>query len=233
MKTRKEIKQQAAAAFSAHYWPAVGTLFLVTLISGLASYAANGLDSIFDSFAVSSLNIVFAPSVVTGLAVVFLTAPLVVGTNMYCLRLFRGEGSSLAELFEEGFSDYGHVVGGYLYMLLFIFLWSLLFIIPGIIKSFSYAMTPYLLADCKAVSATDALKLSNRMMEGHKWELFVFHLSFLGWHLLNGLTLGLLGIFYVMPYYRIACAGYYEERKRQALAEGVITEEELMGAPIV
>ena len=108
----------------------------------------------------------------------------------------------------------------------------LLFFVPGIIKSLSYAMTPYLLDDCKNLPAKDALKVSMRMMKGHKWELFVFHLSFIGWHLLSVLTLGILTIFLVSPYQNTALAGYYEERKKSALEEGIITEAELNGEPI-
>ena len=98
---------------------------------------------------------------------------------------------------------------------------------PGIIKSLSYALTPYILADCPKMAATDALKVSMRMMKGHKWELFVFGLSFIGWILLSALTFGLLQIFFVMPYMNAAFAGYYSERKIAALNEGVVTAEEL------
>lgn len=108
-------------------------------------------------------------------------------------------------------------------------LWSLLFVIPGIIKAISYALTPYILADCKNVRATDALKLSMRMMEGHKWEYFVLGLSFIGWMLLTSLTCGLLYVFYVGPYMNNTFAGYYAERKAAALAEGTVTQAQLAG----
>ena len=101
--------------------------------------------------------------------------------------------------------------------------------IPGIIKAISYALTPYILADCKNVRATDALKLSMRMMEGHKWEYFVLGLSFIGWMLLTSLTGGLLYVFYVGPYMNNTFAGYYAERKAAALAEGTVTQAQLAG----
>ena len=118
-------------------------------------------------------------------------------------------------------------------MLLFTWLWSLLLVIPGIIKSFSYAMTPFILADCPNVRAKDALKLSMRMMAGHKGELFVFLLSFLGWQLLNLVTFGLLGVFFVEPYQNSAEAVWYLEVREEALRRGVITMDQLNGlAPV-
>ena len=81
--------------------------------------------------------------------------------------------------------------------------------------------------------ATDALKLSMRIMMGHKWELFVFQLSFLGWFILNSFTGGLLGLFYVTPYYYTSLAGYYLEVREDALRRGVITLEQLEGREAV
>ncbi|MDD3920912.1 MAG: DUF975 family protein [Eubacteriales bacterium] len=88
-------------------------------------------------------------------------------------------------------------------------------------------MTPYILADCPNVKAQDALKLSIRMMNGHKADLFVFTLSFLGWMLLSGLTGGILYIFYVGPYMNNAMAGYYAELKENAIMNGVVSVDEL------
>ena len=94
-------------------------------------------------------------------------------------------------------------------------------------------MSAYILGDCRQVSATDAIRLSKRMMQGHKMELFMLHLSFIGWYLLSVLTAGILIIFYVGPYHHMTIAGYYALRKEQALADGTITAEELSGAPIL
>ena len=118
-------------------------------------------------------------------------------------------------------------------MALFVFLWSLLFFIPGIIKSFSYAMTQYILADCPNVKARDALKLSMRIMNGHKADLFVFHLSFLGWAILGALTFGILNLFYVSPYMNSSLATFYLEVREDALRRGVITMGQLEGAEAV
>lgn len=207
MYNRQDLKRYASFRFTQQYWPLVGVCALMLVISAIASN--------------------------TGILGMLVSGPLQVGLCMYCLRIWRSEEASVSQMFDDGFSNYGRVLGGMLLTGLYTALWSLLFIIPGIVKAHAYAMVPYLLGDCKNVTATDAIKLSMRMMQGHKFELFLLHLSFFGWHLLSALTLGLLHIFYVTPYLNMALAGYYAFRKEAALAEGTITLEELNGAPIV
>ena len=82
----------------------------------------------------------------------------------------------------------------------YIFLWGLLFVIPGIVKAYSYRMVPYVLAEDPFISHNDAILLSRRMMDGNKLSVFVLDLSYIGWYFLTALTAGLLGIFYVNPY---------------------------------
>ena len=93
-------------------------------------------------------------------------------------------------------------------------------------------MARYLLITHPELSISECMAASKAMTDGHKWELFVFHLSFIGWYLLSVLTLGILTIFLVSPYQSTALAGYYEERKKSALEEGIITEAELNGDPV-
>jgi len=100
-------------------------------------------------------------------------------------------------------------------------------LVPAIIKGFSYFLTPYILADCPDVTAREALRLSRRMMDGHKKELFVMMLSFIGWMLLSVLTLGILYVAYVGPYMYTSCAGFYTEVRAKVLAEGTVAPEEL------
>ena len=95
---------------------------------------------------------------------------------------------------------------------LYTFLWSLLFIIPGIVKSYSYAMTPYILLDRPELSATEAIKESEKMMNGHKMDLFILELSFIGWIFLSVLTCGVL-ILYVEPYMAATKTAFYLELK--------------------
>lgn len=205
MKSRKEIKEIAKDAFYRQYWLCVGANVIVMALCSVLS------------------------GISLGVAAFILVPSLVIGLNFFSVAMYRGDATSLEDIFREGFDNFGRKLGGYLWMELFIYLWSLLFVIPGIIKAISYALTPYILADCKNVRATDALKLSMRMMEGHKWEYFVLGLSFIGWTLLTYLTCGLLYVFYVGPYMNNTFAGYYAERKAAALAEGTVTEAQLAG----
>ena len=102
---------------------------------------------------------------------------------------------------------------------LFVALWCILFIIPGLVKAYAYRLVPYIMADDPDIDAMDAIKKSQKMMKGHKWNAFVLDLSFLGWYFLGTLTAGLLWVFYVEPYeeqtdaelYEVLKAGYIEE----------------------
>jgi len=96
---------------------------------------------------------------------------------------------------------------------LYTFLWSLLFVIPGIIKAYEYRMMPFLIAENPNMTTQEAFDKSKEMMMGNKWDAFVYDLSFLGWFILNALTCGILGLFYVNPYYYAADANLYRAIK--------------------
>ena len=190
MKSRKEIKLLAKQAFQTSYWPCVGALVLYGII-------------------LSALG-------VTGIGALILGGPLLIGFNFYFINVFMSGCCDIGTAFNKAFEDFGRKLGGYLWMGLFLFLWALIPVAGyfiAIVKTFSYYLTPYILADCPNVRAQDALTLSKRIMKGYKWELFVFCLSFIGWDILNGLTCGLLGIFYVAPWKQTALAGWYLERR--------------------
>lgn len=122
------------------------------------------------------------------------------------------------------FSQFERFSVGFLQMFLrnlFIALWSLLLIIPGIIKSLSYAMTPFILEDHPELTAKEAIRRSMELMDGHKGELFVLGLTFIGWEFLNALTLG-IGSFWLNPYKNAAYAAFYREitaTKRETYVE--------------
>lgn len=112
---------------------------------------------------------------------------------------------------------------------LFQFLWSLLFIIPGIIKSYEYRMIPYILSENPEISRERAFEISKKMMKGNKWNAFVLDLSFLGWQILSGITIGILGIFYVNPYVESTNAELYAYLREDALKNGYVSSSELIG----
>ena len=135
--------------------------------------------------------------------------PLIVGCYRFFLQNSRGL-SNLRELGAGFRDDWGNVVLTMFLKNLFIFLWALLFIIPGIVKGYSYRMVPYIIKEHPEISGTQAITLSRQMMNGHKWNTFVLDLSFLGWHILSILTLGILEIFFVTPYIQATDAELYK-----------------------
>lgn len=135
--------------------------------------------------------------------------PLIVGCYRFFLQNSRGL-SNLRELGAGFRDDWGNVVLTMFLKNLFIFLWALLFIIPGIVKAYSYRMVPYIIKEHPEISGTQAITLSRQMMNGHKWNTFVLDLSFLGWHILSILTLGILEIFFVTPYIQATDAELYK-----------------------
>lgn len=139
--------------------------------------------------------------------------PMYAGCKYFFARNSR-EKTMVGEVaggFDRG---YGRVVKGMFLKDLFLVFWTLLFIIPGIIKSFSYRMVPYILVDQPELTATQAITRSRQMMKGNKWRAFVLDLSFILWYLLSGLTLGLLGLFFVHPYYEATNAELYQALKK-------------------
>lgn len=184
---RKSLKNRAKIIFKNHY----GMAILATIVPGLIIGMA-------------------APAVIIGTV---LLAPLFVGQALLFLKFSKEDIVEINPLF-SGFQSqkYLHNVLYLFLQSLFIFLWFLLLIIPGVIKIFSYALTPYILAD-DTVESDDPITLSRQWMDGYKVKLLVLELSFIGWYLLSALTLGVLYIFYVGPYIMQARALFYEEVK--------------------
>ena len=142
----------------------------------------------------------------------FVTGLITVGYISFFTNLLRGNKPTIEGSLAAITENVGTKFVATLLVMLYTFLWSLLFIIPGIIKSYSYAMTSYILLDRPELSATDALKESEKMMDGHKMDLFILDLSFIGWILLTALTCGIL-TFYVEPYMMATRTAFYLELK--------------------
>lgn len=124
----------------------------------------------------------------------------------------------------DGFRS-GHYVNIVLTMFLrdlFTTLWSLLLVVPGIVKHYEYLMVPYIIAENPAMDYKEAFQISKQMMDGEKMEAFIMDLSFLGWYLLSAVTCGLLAIFYVNPYVQASFAEMYTFNKQKAYQQGYI-----------
>jgi len=186
----KDLMRQAREALEGKWGLAIGVTLVYMLIAGAAS-------SIF-------------PGVGTIIALV-IGGPLALGVSGFFLGLSRRQEVKFSEMF-NGFNHFVVALGAYLLMVLFVFLWSLLLIIPGIIASIAYALTFFILAEDPTLSPMEALRKSKKMMYGYKWKYFCLGLRFIGWALLCLLTLG-LGFIVLMPYIYASYAKFYDDVK--------------------
>ena len=143
---------------------------------------------------------------------VFFVNPVEVGTRRFFRRNLE-EPANISNVAYGYDSNYKNVVKVMFFRDLYTYLWSLLFLVPGIIKSYEYRMIPYLLSENPEMTKEEAFAESKRLMMGQKWNTFVLDLSFIGWHILGGLTFGILEIFYVTPYQMATNAALYETIK--------------------
>ena len=200
---RAEIKQYAKQKFYNNYGSMLG-VYVIYLILG---------------------SIIVSLSF--GLGTFLIMPPFVVGMSFFSYLVYQGQRPEVSQMFTFGFDDYGRKLGGILWSWLFIFLWSLLFLIPGIVKSIAYSMSPYLIAEYKNIPATEVVKVSMKITNGRKGDIFVMYLSFIGWGLLSMVTFGITQIFYSGPYMQVSLAGMYDVLKKDALETGRITKADL------
>lgn len=151
----------------------------------------------------------------TGIGSLILAGPLTVGLISVFVQLARTGTTKIEHLFDGITKGFVNKMLSYILVSVYTFLWALLFWIPGIVKSFSYAMTFYIMNDNPEMGANEAITRSREMMDGHKWQLFCLRFSFIGWILLSVLTFGVLMIF-VAPYMQAAEAEFYENLKAEA-----------------
>ena len=152
-----------------------------------------------------------------GLVLFILALPLTWGYQTLFLGAVRGGDATAKDMF-EGYNKelFSRVLTTTLLYYVYVFLWSLLLLIPGCIKSYSYAMTPYILKDNPEMKNNAAIEESMRMMDGHKLELFILDLSFIGWALLSLLTCG-IGFLWLAPYMNMARVNFYEDLKKASV----------------
>ncbi|WP_426452041.1 DUF975 family protein [Paenibacillus sp. S-38] len=140
-----------------------------------------------------------------------ISGPIAWGSAYFFLRLRRGEGASVEDIL-QGFVRFVPALVLYLLTTLFVLLWMLLLIVPGIVAALSYSMAYYIRIDEPELSAMEALRRSKEMMNGHRWRFFVLGLSFIGWILLAVLTAG-IGFLWVGPYMSVTSANFYTDLK--------------------
>lgn len=157
-------------------------------------------------------NKLFPPS---GLISLIIGGPFAVGLSIFSLAISRNQEAKFNQIF-QGFNLFWKSLGAYLLMTLFILLWMLLLIIPGIIAAISYSLTFYIIADDNFIGAMEAIDKSKEMMNGYKWKYFCLNLRLLALALLCILTLG-IGFLWFIPYAQVVKAKFYEDVKDKTL----------------
>ena len=252
MWTNAQLKTNAKFALQTRY----GIAIVVSLLAGLLSGGSPGLGSSMFSanFRGNSNNLnevknFFTSNVqvssvlIAGIATfallaavagtlfsVFVSAPITVGQNRFYLqnRLRQGDIGTLFSVFQSGFLN---VVKTVFLKNLYIFLWSLLFVIPGIIKTYQYYMVEYILAENPNMDSARALEISRQMTQGQKLDIFLLRLSFIGWAILSIMSCG-IGFIFLIPYVQATFAELYTVLRAKAITEGTVSLVELTGVQI-
>ena len=185
-----------------------GNFVLITFVYGFIIGITQVLSGNKDSPAILHL---------IGLVLFILALPLTWGYQTLFLGAVRGGDATAKDMF-EGYNKelFSRVLTTTLLYYVYVFLWSLLLLIPGCIKSYSYAMTPYILKDNPEMKNNAAIEESMRMMDGHKLELFLLDLSFIGWAILSILTC-CIGFLWLTPYMNMARVNFYEDLKKASV----------------
>lgn len=228
MWNRKDLKAQGKAAMKRNYWKSVLVGIVDALLVGSAWTISRNSDSLdtaqiqLEQSGVSPQAVLAFFLACLGLAVLIILAelalnallvgPLRVGTSRFKLSALQSTGN-LSDLGYGFGTNYKSNVKTMFLTSLHIGIGCLLFIIPGIVLSYSYRMVPYLLAEDPNLTSREVMDRSKAMMQGNKWNTFVLDLSYILWDLLNGVTFGLVGLFFVQPYKSMTEAALYETLK--------------------
>ena len=185
--------------FGAQFFPELKTEFTTTDLEALRSFE---FDRINTHMRVGNINAI-------GLVGFILGGVIQLGYGQFLLKQHDRQEPAWNDLFSQ-FHRFGQGFAQKFLRGLYCFLWGLLFVIPGIVKAYSYAMTPYIMAENPDMRAQDAIRASMQLMDGHKGELFWLRRTFIGWDLLAALTLN-LGHLALNPYKNAAEAAFYRE----------------------
>ena len=210
MWTRAMLKTNARAALKKNYVNTVIASLIFAFISeafgyssignsGASSFTAGNLSQELIAFLTMILGIIIILGIIWILLTIFIFNPLKVGVQKFFIENHH-TNPGLSSLFWAFKTNYSNTVKTMFLMQVYLFLWSLLFAIPGIIKSYSYRLVPYILADNPDMDSDNAITLSREMMNGQKFDAFVLDLSFFLWWILSSITFNIAGIVYVFPY---------------------------------
>ena len=205
MLTRAELKAKAKESLSGKWGDAIVTNVVFLIISLAISVSCLKL------FPGENSDIYMNTNLIGSLVELVLTGLFAFGYMSYFLKLSRNEDVEVNELWSKT-GMIGTFIVAAILISLFTTLWSLLFIIPGIIATYSYSMTLYILLDNPDMKVMDAIKESKEMMKGHKMDLFILQLSFIGWMLLGALLI-FIPYLWLIPYMNITMCNFYNNLK--------------------
>ena len=222
MQLNSELRAQARERLEGKWGTFVLMTFLMLVIQTILQipgYIGSLLEILSPENVLASLSFSNISNILSLLAL-----PLSWGLTVSLLRNHREESVDLENLF-DGFRGgrYTRVFCALFLVNLFTFLWALLLIIPGIMKAFSYALTPYIIMDEPELTARQAITRSCEIMEGRRWKLFCLYLSFIGWGILCLLTFG-IGFLWLVPYMNASVAAFYEDARAEYEAENSIEQ---------
>lgn len=245
MWTRKELKERAKKVLKNIYWKAFWISIVIALAGGSGGRSGGGGGSgSSNNNSISSITSDITNSDIFQSMAFFMIGAIGLGLFIIALRIFLGYSLEVGgrryfvqsaqyndnkNCFSFAFDgqNYKGIIPTMLLRAVQNFLWYLLLIIPGIVKSYAYRMVPYILADNPNIGSKKAIKLSNEMTEGHKFDIFVLDLSFIGWYLLGTLAL-FVGVLFVMPYENSTNAELYLVLRKNALENNYCSYEDLL-----
>lgn len=237
MWTREELKSNAKMILRRTYWMGFVACLITSFLTGGSGGFMSGWNfgTWKDGSEYVSLEVVMGLLFIAGIALIFsllfsafVSWPVIIGRNRFFMAS-REQDENLQELL-FGFKNgaYFHIVKTTFMIFLYTTLWSMLFIIPGIIKAYEYFFVPYILSENPGIDTKRAFELSREMSNGRKWKMFVLDLSFLGWNLLGAMCCG-VGLFFVAPYYQAVLAELYAASRADVLLQGKSDDQELPG----
>lgn len=213
---RSKLKANAKKSLKGKYLPSIIVLLVLTVLIGLPATLASPQVLVDTTGTIVEVSPPNGVQIVAGIVAVVFFALFSLGGVSFFLKVARGRKVEWSEVFSQTNRAIAYLLSVIL-MGIFTFLWSLLLIIPGIIASYRYRLTAYILADDPKIGALAAITKSKELMKGHKMDLFVMDLSFIGWNILAVFTLGLL-YFWLTPYMSVTYANFYDALKKESKA---------------
>ncbi|MDF2472433.1 MAG: hypothetical protein K0R21_215 [Anaerocolumna sp.] len=213
-----DFRRIAREALRGRWALAVGTGFVAALLGGISKggssngSSSNGGDSL-NSFLVNPfgtlITVIISFILLWALIAFFIGGAIELGYCRFNLNLINDTNPKFNDLFSR-FNIFLKALGLRLVIAIFTLLWTLLFIIPGIIATFSYSMAFYIMEEDPSIGILDAISQSKELMRGNKYRLFCLSFSFIGWILLSVITFG-IGMLWLVPYMNASFAAFYLE----------------------